>query len=216
MIYLGLDLGQAADPSALAAVEKVKRQNGVDEYNRPVFESYYHGRHIQRFALNTPYPEIVKRVKDMTETQQLAGQSLVIADATGVGRPVTDMLVEARIPTIPVVITAGGKETYDKDTGAWHVAKKILASNLQVLFQTGKLLFANGLPELDALVKEILNFKVKVSASGNDTYEAWRKGDHDDMVLALAMAAWYAERFGTSDKRRQQAQINPWTKIKGF
>lgn len=44
------------------------------------------------------------------------------------------------------------------------------------------------------LVKELLNFKVTISTSGHDSYEAWREGDHDDLVLATAMALWLAER----------------------
>ena len=27
-----------------------------------------------------------------------------------------------------------------------------------------------------------------------DTYEAWREGDHDDLVLAAAIGIWWAER----------------------
>ena len=40
----------------------------------------------------------------------------------------------------------------------------------------------------------MLNFKRKVSLAGRDTYEAWREGTHDDLVLAAALAEWYAER----------------------
>lgn len=33
-------------------------------------------------------------------------------------------------------------------------------------------------------------FKVKISTSGHDSYEAWREGDHDDLVLAALLALW--------------------------
>ncbi len=35
---------------------------------------------------------------------------------------------------------------------------------------------------------------MKITVAGNDTYEAWRESDHDDLVLAAAMAAWYGEK----------------------
>lgn len=35
--------------------------------------------------------------------------------------------------------------------------------------------------------------KVNVS-TGHDSYEAWREGDHDDLVLAAALAAWKAHK----------------------
>ncbi len=52
-------------------------------------------------------------------------------------------------------------------------------------------------PELkDTLVKELLNFRVKINIStAHDSYEAWREGDHDDLVLSVALACWAGERF---------------------
>jgi hypothetical protein len=48
----------------------------------------------------------------------------------------------------------------------------------------------------DTLRKELLNFKVKINIStAHDSYEAWREGDHDDLVLAVAMACWCRERY---------------------
>jgi hypothetical protein len=32
-------------------------------------------------------------------------------------------------------------------------------------------------------------------ATGNDSYEAWREGIHDDLVLSVALACWFAEQF---------------------
>ncbi len=32
-------------------------------------------------------------------------------------------------------------------------------------------------------------------ATAHDSYEAWREGDHDDLVLSVAMACWAGERF---------------------
>jgi hypothetical protein len=43
-------------------------------------------------------------------------------------------------------------------------------------------------------VQELLAFRVKVTASANETFEAWRERDHDDLVLAVATAAWVGER----------------------
>ena len=32
--------------------------------------------------------------------------------------------------------------------------------------------------------------------AANETFQAWRAGDHDDLVLAVALACWWAERRG--------------------
>jgi hypothetical protein len=71
-------------------------------------------------------------------------------------------------------------------------------SNLQVLFQAGRLRVAEGLPEARTLINELINFRVKITANAHDTYEAWREGTHDDLVLAVALACWYGERNKSS------------------
>ena len=50
------------------------------------------------------------------------------------------------------------------------------------------------LPEAEILVAELKAFSVKITQAGNETFESWRERDHDDMVLAVAMALWLAER----------------------
>jgi hypothetical protein len=32
--------------------------------------------------------------------------------------------------------------------------------------------------------------RVKITPSGNEQYGAWREGEHDDLVLAVALACW--------------------------
>jgi hypothetical protein len=62
--------------------------------------------------------------------------------------------------------------------------------------QSRQLKIAQDMPLADTLKKELLNFKVKINiATGHDSYEAWREGDHDDLVLAVAMACWCGERY---------------------
>jgi hypothetical protein len=187
MYYLGLDLGQAADYTALAIIQKLE-SNSV---------KYHHLVHLQRFPLGTGYPEIVQQVREMGERRELSGKCTIVADATGVGRPVIDLFVQGQIPTIPITITGGNVETFD-GLGGWHVPKRNLVSMLQVLLQTGRLKIAQAITDTRTLVDELLAFRVKVTSSASDTYEAWREGDHDDLVLAVALAAWYSERFGVA------------------
>lgn len=200
MIVVGLDLGQAADYTAISAVEIVREQAEPDSMGNPQFDTYYDVRHLQRFELNTSYPAIVKRVVSMLETAQLKDQYRLVPDATGVGRPVVDLFRQEKVRMTPVSITFGSHETFNGETGFWDVPKKELVSNLQILFGNRRLRFASGLQEKDAVVKELVNFKIKITKAGNDTYEAWREGEHDDLVLSIAIAAWYAKKFGGERK----------------
>lgn len=43
-----------------------------------------------------------------------------------------------------------------------------------------------------------MSFRLKVNiATGHDSYEAWREGDHDDLVLSTSLAVWYRQWWMT-------------------
>ena len=135
-----------------------------------------------------------ERLKVLFGSPPLARSALAV-DQTGVGRPVVDLLRRARVGAWlrPITITAGHKATPD-DGGGWCVPKKELVGVLQVLLRARRIKVPLSLPEAQTLVQELLNFRVKVTASANETFEAWRERDHDDLVLAVAIAAWVGER----------------------
>lgn len=171
----GLDLGQTADYSALVTVE-------VDTAG-PEFAV----RHLHRWPLGTKYPQVVADVGHLFGQRPLSGSTLVI-DGTGVGKAVADMFAPAGI-TADVkafTITAG------LAPGDGTVPKKDLVGAVQVALQNGQLKIARGLPLADTLARELETFRVKVTADRNETFAAWRERDHDDLVLALALAVWYA------------------------
>src|SRR5829696_1293265 len=66
--YVGLDLGQSNDYTALAVVEKAK----AGETGAPDL----HLRHLERYPLRTPYPKMVARVAALVEDPQLRSTHL--------------------------------------------------------------------------------------------------------------------------------------------
>jgi hypothetical protein len=189
----GLDLGQASDFTALAILERCRPTDWADPSTTPKKERTFAVRHLERFSLGTPYPTICDRLVALFAQPPLSGATLVV-DQTGVGRAVIDMICRARPrATIrPITITAG--HTAVPDGPGWHVPKKELVSTLQVLVQSRRLQVARMLPMASVLVKELETFRVKITVSANETFESWRERDHDDLVLAVAMAAWVGER----------------------
>jgi hypothetical protein len=185
----GLDLGQSADYSALAIVEAQ-----THEFLEPTKHvgTLCALRHLHRWELHTPYPTIVADLKALLDAPPLNGRAQLVVDGTGVGRPVVDLLHVAGLYTIPVSITAGAQVTHEQ--GWYGVPKRELVSTMAVAFEGAALLVAEGLPLAPVLLRELRNFKAKISLSGTDTYEAWREQDHDDLVLATALAVWWARR----------------------
>jgi hypothetical protein len=208
---VGLDLGQAQDYAALCVLEKLRKteETTVEEtvnerhptrlwewqqVTRQVKQqislpSHYHCRFLERLPLGTPYPVIVQKVGEMLHTPQLRGQSTLVVDATGVGKPVVDMFTQAGLSPVAVAITGGLLANFEK--GMWRVPKRILVSTIQALAHE-RLKFDSTTPATQVLIRELLAFQVTATEAANDTY-AGRTGEHDDYVLSVALAAWYAE-----------------------
>jgi hypothetical protein len=186
--FLGLDLGQTRDFTALAVLE---RQPPTDA-GTVVEPPEYALRHLHRFPLGTPYTEIVPAVAALVRSGPMA-ESPVVVDQTGVGRAVVDMLRQSAGWVVPVTITGGHAVTGAED-GSFHVPKKELVTCLQVSMQSRRLRIARTLHEAAVLVRELQQFQVKITTAANETFGVWREGQHDDLVLAVALACWWAER----------------------
>lgn len=213
--FVGVDLGQANDYTAICVIEQVagRAENGAKEQQ-------YRVGHLERMELGTRYPAQVERIKERLEELRGAassfggnivwdGKCTLIVDATGVGRPVVDMLREKGLRPVAVTITGADAET--KVDGMHRVPKRNLVSALQVLLQTGRLKIHPSLPLADTLIKEMLAFKVKITTSGNDVYgNDWRENDHDDLVLATALAAWYPEHRPRADLQKLRKAMGMW------
>jgi hypothetical protein len=197
--YIGLDLGQSNDYTALAVVEKVEGDLGGGDPD-------LHLRHLERYPLRTPYPDMVAQVAALVEDPQLRttrqdhrlGRTILeepdlLVDATGVGRPVVDLFKERGLRYKAITITGGNRVT--GAAGGYGVPKRDLIGALEVPFHSGRLKVAAGLALWETLRSELQTFRRKVSlTTGMDTYEHWRESDHDDLVLAAALACWGAER----------------------
>jgi hypothetical protein len=182
--YVGLDLGQLNDYTATVVAEKVERED--EEYE-------LHIRHIERYR-DVKYPEVVEGTRRLMSAVAVRGEISLAVDRTGVGVAVTDMLRRAGLAFDAVTITAGDTET-QSSWHDWRVPKRDLVGGLQVLLQSGRLKIAQSLEHAGTLRAELLNFRVKINvATAHDSYEAWREGDHDDLVLAAALAAWKAQK----------------------
>jgi len=183
----GLDLGQAADRTALAGLELAEDRQS------------YCLRLLKRWHLKTPYPVMVDDVEKLLSHPTVAGCRLII-DQTGVGRPVVDLFrASGKLRIVPVTITAGQTAHEIPEERRWNVPKTDLVGAVIAALGTGALTVAEGLAEWPTLLKEIESFKMQITKAGAETFGAagWREGAHDDLVLALALAVWSIRRIGS-------------------
>jgi hypothetical protein len=83
--YLGLDLGQRVDHTAMTLVTPVVEADGPADYFGFLQPT------VERLPLGTRDGEVVRRVRALTSGPEMA-RCEVVADATGVGMPVLEML----------------------------------------------------------------------------------------------------------------------------
>ncbi len=207
--HIGVDLGQVQDFSAVCVLKKTPEPEG-DRARHDVVG-------LRRFPLGTSYPRVVAGVAEMVSSPKLrpileeppdgefgggwtsarVGNPTLLVDGTGVGRGVMALFLAAGMPAeiVPIVITGGLGWRQDQwDEGgrqAYWVAKAELVGAVQAGLQSGTLKIVPGLAEADTLQREMENFRVKVSKSANELYDA-REGQNDDVLLALAMSVLHA------------------------
>src|SRR4051812_29784985 len=119
-------------------------------------------------------------------------------DATGVGRPVVDLLREAGLDPVAVTIH-GGDQVIRGHEREYRVPKRDLVGSVQAALQTRRLRAAEAVPGWPTPKRGLGNFKAPITPGGHDTYGAgssgddWREGAHDDLVLSVALGIWYGE-----------------------
>ncbi|HEY3349404.1 MAG TPA: hypothetical protein VGM13_06500 [Thermoanaerobaculia bacterium] len=203
MYVHGLDLGQQSDYTAHVIIEaRVQEPRGLVRHALDG-ELVHLMIHAERYR-GVPYPEVVRRVKRRIEfirehdrRHGRRDQDQVLAvDRGEVGKAVVDMLREARLDVddlLAVQITGGTATTFGD--GYVGVPKRDLVSVVMRTAAEGRLRIAAELALAKMIQGELRTFRAKLTAAGNDTFEAARHKDHDDLVLATSLALWTGERM---------------------
>jgi len=189
MNYIGLDLGQRMDHSAMVIVEREGYAPWLGRAGGPLVVRY-----AERAPLGTPYPEVVEWVRRIAGRQEISGRCALAVDATGVGAPVVDMLRRAQVGCEISAVTITGGEREHQTGGLWHVPKTDLMAGVKVALESGELRIAKGLPEVGTLVRELVDVQVTLRAGGGARIGADGAGEHDDLVIGLALAVWRGKR----------------------
>lgn len=192
--YVSVDLGQMSDYTAITATEAV----GIRNWPDPKVRRAFNVRMIERFQLGTPYKAVVARVAAIMRSPQLVlpgyAPPCLVVDQTGVGRPVVEHMRSEGLAPVGITITGGATVSrpepllYPFDV---HVPKSELVGAVQVVLGNDALRVAPCFLA-PILKQEFSNFKIKISQAGNAQFEAWRTGDHDDIILSLACGLWVA------------------------
>jgi hypothetical protein len=204
---MGVDVGQARDYTAIVVIEVVRGADG-----RP---SKYHCRKLERLPLGTPFSEmgpvdsngnrsllrdksnVVGYVDQIANNLIQAAQGakpMIVVDATGEGRMVAEYIYKyTKATTASVIITGGKVETFADQY--IRIPKGSLITSLQLVFQHDWLKIAPSMKLLDILIEELKHYETRISNRAHESFGSAREHVHDDLVLALALAAHFAMTY---------------------
>jgi hypothetical protein len=196
--YMGVDLGQRRDHSAVAILES--RLTSRRERDRVSFQPVTTRScglvHVDRIPLRTSFLRVVEKLFEMLTSVQLRHSEVVLAvDATGVGAGVFEtvekMVGAARqartawVNLAGVVFTSGGKESWDGLRV--QAPKNELLGGLLLAMEKGELHLNPRKPWRPELLRELDGMR---RVMGETTVRWTSVEKHDDLVMALALAQW--------------------------
>jgi hypothetical protein len=209
---VGVELGARMENTAISVTERAHVPTG-ERFNamqydhragRQRLESRekvtieYRVRHLERRIPPVRYKGVAERVAELVG---VVGDCVVAMDLTRTGRPVHSLIMKAiheatkdavSVKHCPLTVTGEfGAVSHSPDVG-WLVPRRDLVSSALLLFEQEQLKIAEGLDLAATLSGEFESFTPKAP---KEELEGWRLGRNDDLVLAVALSVWAAERF---------------------
>lgn len=162
------------------------------------------------FAL--PYRAMVEKAARMLNHAELANNTDLLIDATGVGDPVVEMFHELGISALPIIVT-GGKDVREVYNGfgsiiapagdrlrglrairEFHVPKADLAAAGEIMLQNRRVSIAKGLKYVEEFQKQLIHMNPRATPAGNVKYESDDNKVKDDMAFCFIGTCWWALR----------------------
>ena len=136
---------------------------------------------------DTSYTAILQYLVDVMNKPAIRGKVKLGIDATGLGRPLSDFLIERQVSHVAVTIMGGA--TSSTSGYRVNVGKTDLLGVLANHLETGGLTVAGDLPMRDQLIADLSALEIKITNAGNQVLDAKRKdGSHSDLAIAAAIA----------------------------
>lgn len=191
--WLGVDLAQAQDNTALVAVHDEclpewgggSRQVLGPRRRTVVFADKFRG---------VSYPDIVSHVIRTMLKEPLRGRTRLVIDGSGLGRVVSNLLDDQGVQHDAIQMTVG--QNWARKDRYVNVGKTLLLETLSLLFATGDLTFAHDLPLREDILAELETFQLEQTAAGNQVITQGKSGaHHGDLSIALAVAMFASEHL---------------------
>jgi hypothetical protein len=189
---VGLSVGQGGQPSGVAILEKSKA---------PPQPASYTCRYLRRWLPpDTAYPKIMSALANMLLDARLGKCDLIVEAGQSISA-VLGMLKKKGLHAAirGVEVKASGAEGLSD--GIWKVTKGSLIETARLVLQEHRLTFDSRMPPevaattppVQIIYQAMLSYPYNKTPPANEAF-ASRDGEHDDLVLPVALACWFGER----------------------
>jgi len=190
---VGLSVGQGAQSSGVAVLERLPPKE-------PGASRNYACRYLRRWVPpDTAYPTLVSNLNDMFNDELLNRCDLIVEAGPGI-KAVVAFFRKNRLPAWirPAEIRASAEDTNVE--GVWRIAKASVIETARQVLQEGRLVFDDQMqpkmlaatPSAQTIYQGLLTYPYNKTPAANDAF-ASREGADDDLILAVALACWFAE-----------------------
>ena len=146
---------------------------------------------------------------EMMQSLSFGDNSVLLIDGTGIGEAVYDIYTAHGLDPVKIIFTSGEtaavenkREQFSKKFGAvsgYKVPKIDMISAAQVIFQQGRIRFAEDIDFRDECFQQLQAFVGKVNEkTHNVKYENLTEDIHDDFVTMIIQACWYVMHMDSS------------------
>jgi hypothetical protein len=216
---VGVAIGVAPEHSSIAVLKQVVARKRDES---PKFEEA-HLIHLERLPLDAGYPSVMQNVRDCLDAAKLHEedrQSDLIVDVTDCGRAAATFMRSRGLEPLMVHMTNSSGDEAEVDYREWRVPRAALIGGLQIFYQTGTLRVAEELELAPALKQQLEGLRLRPPRPNPNDPDAWRDMPRDDLVQAVALAAWRVTRYTPYIERKpdrwelrraRSRHSSPWT-----
>jgi hypothetical protein len=193
VFLVGLSVGQGAQPTGVAVLERRKPRSEVP--------ATYACRHFRRWLFPaTAYPVLVAHLNSILGDARLGGPSLIV-EAGPSTKAVLSILRQHRLPVKIYGVEVKTSADDRKVESLWKLGKGTLIETTRQVIQDRRLAFDDKMPQgvitttppAQTIYHALATYPYNEAAMANEAF-ASRDGEYDDLVLAVALACWCGEK----------------------
>jgi hypothetical protein len=149
--------------------------------------------HIERIPLHRMYYTTAQHLRSVIAKLPAPKRADLVLDATGCGAPFVELLLSLGAlgaDVTRVAFTSGSRQSYSSRVHL--VPKKDIVHSLSLVINSPLFRIPPDLPNHGLLLGEMEGFRTTTTPAGNPRFLS---GESDDLVMALALAAWKAYKY---------------------